>query len=471
MVLDPTGGPNTYIGGTTITAGTLALGTAGAGGSGAITFGAGSQATLQVDGTVMPVNTLDAFAVGDTINLAGIAYSASGTAALLPGNRLDVTEGNHTYQLQLNPGDSFAGDAFALAAAASTGTTSTDVTLSGPPPCFCAGTRILTARGEVAVEALQVGDLAVTLGAGAVLKPVRWLGRTTVDLRRYARPDQARPIRIRAGALADGRPSRDLLVSPGHRFPIGGVLVAASDLVNGASIVREAPDQVEYWHVELDAHTILLADGVEAESYLDTGNRHAFEPGAVVALHPALALDAEGPNPCLPYGEVSQQLRRRLIVRAQDLGWQLDRDPAPFLEAAGVRIEPVRDGNRYRFALPTGAIQARLRSRANRPADTLPGSTDHRRLGLSLVRLALHAGEAVIEVPLNDPRLQDGFWQVEQGEGDACWRWTDGCALLPLAGTAATAIEVTIQQRLRFWVEPSMVESASPLREHHALAG
>ena len=131
----------------------------------------------------------------------------------------------------------------------------------------------------------------------------------------------------------------------------------------------------------------------------------------------------------------------------------------------------MRDGNRYRFALPTGATQARLRSRANRPADTLPGSTDHRRLGLSPVRLALHAGEAVTEVSLDDSRLQDGFWQVEQREGDACWRWTEGCALLPLAGPAATAIEVTIQQRRRVWVEPSVVESADRLREYHALAG
>ena len=133
------------------------------------------------------------------------------------------------------------------------------------------------------MEALQVGDLAVTLGAGAVLKPVRWLGRLAVDLRRFARPDQARPIRIRAGTLAEARPSRNLLFSPGHRFPTDGVLVAAADLINGASTVREAPDWVGYWHVELDARTILLADGVEAESYLDTGNWHAFEPGTVVA--------------------------------------------------------------------------------------------------------------------------------------------------------------------------------------------
>jgi hypothetical protein len=32
----------------------------------------------------------------------------------------------------------------------------------------------------------------------------------------------------------------------------------------------------DYVHVELDRHDILLAEGLPAESYLDTGNRAAF---------------------------------------------------------------------------------------------------------------------------------------------------------------------------------------------------
>ena len=345
------------------------------------------------------------------------------------------------------------------------------LTIEPATPCYCRGTRILTARGEIPVEALRLGDLAVTfLGQGAALKPIRWLGHRTIDLRRHTRPGEVYPVRIRAGALAEGRPCRDLLVSPGHRFPQGGVLVAASELVNGASIVVERPDQVEYWHVELEGHDILLAEGVEAESYLDTGNRAAFENGTVVMLHPPsdTTLDGDGASPCVPYGEASVALRARLIAQAKALGWQLVRDPAPFLEIAGRRIEPVRDGNRYRFEWPEPATQARLCSRANRPADSDAGSTDHRRLGLALHRLALQARE----VALDDPRLDAGFSYAERSaDGGTCWRWTDGSALLPLAelaGEAVTAVEITIQQGLWFWVRPGTRQT---LPERRALAG
>nr|WP_283536345.1 Hint domain-containing protein [Methylorubrum extorquens] len=41
----------------------------------------------------------------------------------------------------------------------------------------------------------------------------------------------------------------------------GGVLVPVMCLINGTTIVREPATQVTYWHIELDAHDILLAEG------------------------------------------------------------------------------------------------------------------------------------------------------------------------------------------------------------------
>src|ERR1019366_10641252 len=59
-----------------------------------------------------------------------------------------------------------------------------------------------------------------------------------------------------------------------------GVLIPIRYLVNGRSIAQEARDEVTYWHVELARHDILLAEGLPAESYLDTGNRDAFADNA-----------------------------------------------------------------------------------------------------------------------------------------------------------------------------------------------
>ena len=145
-----------------------------------------------------------------------------------------------------------------------------------PPPCFMAGTRIATPSGEVAVESLQPGDLVLTEGGGAA--PVTWIGRKTVA-RRFLDPLQVMPVRIKAQAFAPEVPSRDLLISPDHAVLLDGALCQAGALVNGLSIVREndAPEVFTYYHVELENHALLYADGVLAETFIDYVERMAFD--------------------------------------------------------------------------------------------------------------------------------------------------------------------------------------------------
>jgi hypothetical protein len=134
--------------------------------------------------------------------------------------------------------------------------------------CFASGTRIATDCDEVPVEHLQPGQLLRTADGG--LMPMRWLGRSRIAWRGLD-PLSVLPIRIRAGALGRGLPRRDLLVSPGHALWLDGLLVQAGALVNGAGIVREVamPPVFTYWHVELDMHALLLAEGAATESFVD----------------------------------------------------------------------------------------------------------------------------------------------------------------------------------------------------------
>ena len=157
-------------------------------------------------------------------------------------------------------------------------------------PCFTTGTRIRTARGEIAVENLKIGDHAITV-SGA-LRPVIWIGhRDLATPARFLRYD-LQPVRIRAGAFGPGLPTRDLFLSPGHPVLVGagvdgegGHLVPIMGLINGTSIAREPVTAVTYWHVELDSHDILLAEGLPAESYLDWGDRPFFTEASDHALH------------------------------------------------------------------------------------------------------------------------------------------------------------------------------------------
>jgi hypothetical protein len=149
--------------------------------------------------------------------------------------------------------------------------------------CYCGGTLILTERGEVAVEDLGIGDTVITADGGR--QSIRWIGRRTIRTHggRYpwADPLLVNPIRIRAGALGENLPKRDLRVSPEHAILIRDILVQAGALVNDVSILREdhLPEVLTYYHVELAEHALILAEGVAAESFVDNVNRLSFDNG------------------------------------------------------------------------------------------------------------------------------------------------------------------------------------------------
>ncbi|MCW2282821.1 VCBS repeat-containing protein [Rhodoblastus acidophilus] len=142
--------------------------------------------------------------------------------------------------------------------------------------CFYPGTWVATPMGEAAVETLKAGDLVMT--SSGEVAPIRWMGRQTVSTR-FADPVRVLPIRIKAGALGENSPTRDLLVSPDHALMLGGVLIHAGALVNGATITREhdVPQVFTYWHIELADHALILAEGVAAETFVDNVDRLAFD--------------------------------------------------------------------------------------------------------------------------------------------------------------------------------------------------
>jgi hypothetical protein len=183
--------------------------------------------------------------------------------------------------------------------------------------CFCAGTRIATPDGEVAVEALRPGDWVRLADGGAA--PVRWVGHHDVA-RRFSDPLRDWPIRVRAGALGEQVPSRDLLLSPGHALRVGEVLAQASALVNGDSIVREpaVPEVFAYWHVELDRHALLLAEAAAAESFLDSYQELAFDNRAERPAPPEDAGELPYPR-CKSPRQLPREVRATLAARAARL--------------------------------------------------------------------------------------------------------------------------------------------------------
>ena len=216
---------------------------------------------------------VDGFTFGGTIGLAGVTDGFS--AGIINGNTLQIERSFHpAVDLTLDPLVDYAGDRYAVSPEGAVTET----------PCFLRGTLIRTERGEVPVQDLAVGDRVVT--SSGQIRPIVWIGSGRV-LVSPGRRCAATPIIVRKGALADDVPHQDLSITKGHSLFIDGVLIPAEFLINHRSILWDDDQRmVVFYHIELETHDVLIANGAAAESYRDDGNRWLFR-NANGAMGPA----------------------------------------------------------------------------------------------------------------------------------------------------------------------------------------
>lgn len=151
----------------------------------------------------------------------------------------------------------------------------TAVDFEPPPFCFAAGTEIATPRGRRKVETLRAGDLVTTEDGRSVA--IAWVGSSSYGRRQAAQEDRLRPVHLQAHAFGPGLPDRELVLSPQHRVVVEGaacellygterVFVIARHLTVPFACMPEPEADVTYFHVLLERHEILLANGLPSES-------------------------------------------------------------------------------------------------------------------------------------------------------------------------------------------------------------
>ncbi|MBN8906484.1 MAG: Hint domain-containing protein, partial [Rhodospirillales bacterium] len=265
----------------------------------------------------------------ENVDFARVGQAGYGTLLFAPGQTSRVVgigtvadriaEPTENFSLQLfNPhGVALAGGGLTVSAEG--------FILDNSPPCFAAGTRILTDRGEVPVEQLREGDRVITVNVPGPRRalPVEWIGHRRVDCSRHPEPRKVYPVRVRKDAFAPGMPSRDVWLSPDHAVYADDVLIPIKHLVNGRTITREQRPEITYYHVELAEHAVLLAEGLPAESLVPGSDRSRFaNGGGRLRLHPdfdALAWEADGCAPLVVTGPTLEAVRRRLDQQAENL--------------------------------------------------------------------------------------------------------------------------------------------------------
>jgi hypothetical protein len=436
----------------TVDAGATWVATGSVAGNGTIGLGAGSDLTFTGGVTAAsPVHftantgtlgladpagfaaTVYGFQAGDAFDFTSITSAGSIAAGVNGSNDLTLTSGGSLLaEIKLDPAQSFAGVSFQAVSDGSGGTVVTEST----PLCFLPGTMITTPDGETPVEQLMLGGLVVT--ACGTARPIVWIGKGRVLAARNRR-SQATPVIVRKGALGPNLPYRDLRVTKAHALWLDDVLIPVEFLVNHRSILwDDQAQEVELYHIELEAHDLLIANGIPAESYRDDGNRWLFQNASGT-------WDLPPKPPCAPVltgGAIVDAIWRRLLEQGGPRpSVPLTGDPDLHLLVDGVRLDAgVQTGDFHVFDLPGAPAEARLMSRAAVPQE-LGLARDPRCLGVAVRRVVVRQGVRFQKFEAVDRRLAEGFHAFEAHEG---FRWTDGDAVLPIEMFAGLAGSIQV---------------------------
>ena len=195
-------------------------------------------------------------------------------------------------------------------------------------PCFAEGTLIETSTGLRRIEELRAGDTVAVLDGGVC--PIRWIGARHLDAIDLALTPKLRPICIRAGALGQLVPDRDLVVSPQHRilvrsriaqrmFGAPEVLVPAIKLLALPNVdVLADVQHVTYFHMLFDDHQIVRSNNALTESLFTGRTALAGLSKAarqeILQLFPQICATGYRPHPARPIAP-RPQAARRLVER------------------------------------------------------------------------------------------------------------------------------------------------------------
>jgi len=314
--------------------------------------------------------------------------------------------------------------------------------------CFLLGSLINTPHGTKEVEELSVGDEIITYVDGiATPRRVTWTGQAHCNVRSHLPDDEAGyPIRIIKDAISDGIPFKDMLITSEHCLFFDGKFVPARMLVNGRSIFFDRSIRsYDYYHIETEEHSVIMADGMLTESYLDTGNRLSFsQKGNIVSIGGSRNLSwDDAAAPLTVSRETIEPLFRKIDNRAEKAGFVIQAEAHPLTNDSdlhlttdtGTVIRPARQNDgRVMFMIPSVVAHVRIVSNTSRPCDVIgPFVDDRRNLGVLVGEITMFESNRThtLTAHLHETDLT-GWNNVEEGT----MRWTAGNALIDLGHRA-----------------------------------
>ena len=294
---------------------------------------------------------------------------------------------------------------------------------------FRSGTRIITASGDVPVEALVDGEL-IRAQDGRLLQVTR-VQRVRFDQNAVSGGRATLPVSITRGALGDRLPLNDLFVAPDQLLEVAGIIVPARLLTDGVLIRRDqSPEPITYFRIILDEVTAIVVEGIPV--WIGEMERRGPEDADVVSL------------------------RERLYAQRFQSGYVLTNDSDLHVIASGTTLLPIdQQGKELVFEMPGGVTEVRVISRTFIPDELWPNSLDGRCLGVAVASVRVENGLVGFDLDLNDPR-QRGLHGEENYNGET-WHWTVGeaklaCPVLDTAGRLRVRLAAPVGA---YWLKPS----------------
>nr|WP_294918186.1 Hint domain-containing protein [uncultured Neokomagataea sp.] len=310
--------------------------------------------------------------------------------------------------------------------------------------CFLAGAEIATPNGTSLVENIKIGDEVTVFNAGKpVTDTVTWAGEATCTIRANLTDDEAGyPVRILQDAIAQGVPSQDLLLTADHCLFFDGKFIPARMLVNGRSVFFDKNfTSYSYYHIETARHSVIMANNVLTESYLDTGNRSAFRHQNLAFVgHKAKSWDVDAAAPLSTTPEVVKPIFTAIEERAianniasQTPSPRLTQDAnITLVTNTGLTLNKLRETNGHMiFMLPGDVQSVRIMSRASRPCDIVGAFWDDRRsIGVGVGNISIFEWNQRTPITTHHDVAELDGWNNLETVSDK--RWTTGNAFLPL---------------------------------------
>ncbi|CAK7192808.1 hypothetical protein COMNV_01017 [Commensalibacter sp. Nvir] len=313
--------------------------------------------------------------------------------------------------------------------------------------CFLSGSQIATPKGLTNIEHLKIGDEILTYNNNKTQKDeIIWIGKATCLVRPYLPDDQAGyPVCVRKNAIKENVPSENLFITAEHCLYIDSQFIPVRMMVNHRSIhYDKTVTFYEYYHIETKMHSVIMANGLLTESYLDTGNRKGFfkkNYSELGEIKPIKTWEHHAAAPLIVRRNIVEPLFHQINARAIQIGFKncevkktLTNDPNIYLLVDNHKIihKSHIEGQWYHFIIPANTTNVEIISRATRPCDSIGPYVDDRRW------LGILVGQIICQ-DINQNKLLDFHlkncdvkgWNELEINNPNC-RWTKGKATINL---------------------------------------